>query len=140
MIHTPDRDTLRQQFNDIWQAYLNKTPLPPDQITVAKIIEEHPEYHVQLSKLDKDYLPENGEANPYLHLSLHVSLREQISIDRPSGICNIAQSLQRKGLEQHDIEHQMMEVLAHEMWRAMREGTEFDEKAYVEKLQGLVSD
>jgi len=110
------------------------------QTIIANIIELHPEYHSLLDNentLDKDYLPEQGETNPFLHMSMHIALHEQISTDRPAGIKTVYQKLTLKNNSAHDAEHAMMECLGEALWQAQRNQTMPDEAAYLICLQKL---
>jgi len=110
------------------------------QTIIANIIALHPEYHALLEKdnnLDKDYLPDQGETNPFLHMSMHIALHEQISTNRPDGINKLYQELTRKCNSSHDAEHAMMECLGESLWRAQRDQTMPDEHAYLACLQKL---
>ena len=100
MFYSNDRQQLRQSFFDAWQKLQYKKPLSPLEMQIAQVIVDHPEYHQLFNHpdkyLDKDYLPEFGETNPFLHLSLHLSIRDQVSTNRPPGmkkIFNLARGL-----------------------------------------------
>ena len=86
----------------------------------------------------KDYLPEAGETNPFLHMGLHLGLREQLQTNRPAGIQIIYKNLQQKLENQHTVEHQMMECLAQCLWEAQRNQSAPNEELYLEKLQHLL--
>ena len=110
------------------------------QTIIANIIELHPEYHSLLDNentLDKNYLPEHGETNPFLHMSMHIALHEQISTDRPTSIKTTYQKLCLQHSSAHDAEHAMMECLGEALWQAQRNQTEPDEQAYLMCLQKL---
>ena len=101
----------------------------------------HPEYHMLLSDpegaVSQDYTPERGETNPFLHLSMHLSISEQISIDQPPGIKAIAEKLAQKTGSEHDGQHAMMECLGQVMWEAQREGQALSPEKYLEALKRL---
>ena len=115
-------------------------PLDGIEVLVAKVIRAHPEYHAVLAKRDtsedRDYLPESGETNPFLHMGMHIALREQANTDRPAGIGKIyARMVEMRG--QHEAEHAMMECLGESLWRAQRDNRAPDEAAYLECLKKI---
>ena len=111
------------------------------EILASDWMEQHPEYHALLANpggaLEQDYTPERGETNPFLHLSMHLSISEQISIDQPPGIREIAQKLTKKLGSEHEAQHQMMECLGQVMWEAQREGGQLSPEKYLEALNRL---
>ncbi len=133
------RDNTRQFFFDSWHKYQEKKPLQPLEQQVCDIISIHPEYHPMLAKqqIEKDYLPEAGETNPFLHMGLHLGLREHIATNRPNGIQTIYQTLAPKMASLHDLEHQMIECLAEALWQSQQYGTPLNEQAYLNCLQQL---
>lgn len=135
-----DRNQLREVFFESWKTHLNGIPLDPMQQVIVRIIELHPEYHGLMENkahLDKDYLPEQGETNPFLHMGMHIALHEQISTNRPEGITTIYQQLVTKFQSAHDAEHAMMDCLGEAMWQAQRDQKMPDEIAYLECLKKL---
>ena len=100
----------------------------------------HPEYHAMLddpdSYLDRDYQPEGGDTNPFLHMSLHLAIREQLSIDQPPGICAAYANLLQAIGEEHAALHRMLDCLAEVLWRAERTGTPPDGRFYLDCLSG----
>ena len=104
------------------------------QQTIANIVGLHPEYHELLNKpdeIERDYTPEMGQTNPFLHMSMHMALHEQISTDRPAGITDAYQQLCEKCGSAHDAEHAMMECLGEALWTAQRNNQMPDETAYL---------
>lgn len=136
-----DRDQLRRFYFTAWQKYGAKVPLQPLEQMVAEVIALHPEYHALFSGEDKgigrEYLPEMGETNPYLHMGLHISIREQIAGNLPPGVREAHQSLLKRTRDVHAAEHIMMDVLAETLWQAQRDNLPPDEKAYLRKLRKL---
>ncbi len=134
------RDQIRQIYLDVWQKMQNQKLLEPMEAIIADIIQLHPEYHKMLTKgedaRNKDFLPEQGETNPFLHMGMHIALREQASTDRPVGFKVIYQKLLVKQ-GQHDAEHAMMECLAEALWHSQKNNMPFDEIAYIESLKAL---
>lgn len=133
-----DRDQLRKVFYDSWQAKLSAAPLDAMQTVIVRIIELHPEYHKLFNSADaiaRDYLPEQGETNPFLHMSMHIALAEQLSTERPAGIRACYQKLLEKHGTAHAAEHEMMECLGEALWQAQRAQQAPDEAAYLRCLQ-----
>lgn len=137
---TNDRNELRRTFFDCWKARKQQQPLDAMQQIIANIVELHPEYHGLLENetaLERDYLPEQGETNPFLHMSMHVALHEQISTDRPAGIKLVYQKLSLQHGSAHDAEHAMMDCLGEALWQAQRNNAMPDEQAYLDCLRKL---
>jgi hypothetical protein len=139
--HDQSRDQLRQMYIDAWRKRRERMPIEPLEAQIADIIELHPEYHAALEDpdrvLDRDYSPEGGQSNPFLHMSLHLAIREQIATDRPSGIRQAFTEIARRFGSEHDAEHQMIELLAQAMWEAQRSGLPPDERLYLEQIRRL---
>lgn len=135
-----NRIELRRVFMQAWKGQREGATLDAMQQVIVNIIQLHPEYHSLLENedtLDKDYTPEHGEANPFLHMSMHIALHEQISTDRPAGIKTCYQKLTLKQGSAHEAEHAMMECLGESLWQAQRNNTMPDENAYLHCLQKL---
>lgn len=139
MIFGNDRNELRRMYHDAWRKHRQGEPLSPLDAQIADIVALHPEYHAAIEgeDTDKDFLPEEGTANPYLHMGLHLGLREQIGTDRPAGIRAIFDSLCHRLGDPHDAEHRMIECLAETLWEAQRSSTSPDELRYLEGLRQL---
>ena len=134
------RDQLRQMYFNAWRKYRERLPLEPVEAQVADVIALHPEYHALLESpeaLHKDWTPEHGQTNPFLHMGLHLAIREQVATDRPSGIRAAYQQLCAKHGETHATEHQMIECLAEALWNAQRNNQPPNEQAYLARLQQL---
>ncbi len=135
---TDQREQLRKFYCDSWAKHLQqKEPLTPLEQQVAAVVKEHPEYHKLLENEDAsvsaDYLPEMGDTNPFLHLGMHLGIREQVITDRPPGIAELYQRLVAlKGI--HDAEHEMMECLGEMMWQAQQSQTAPDDILYLDCL------
>ena len=142
MFFAQDRDQLRQAFFDAWQKLQQRQALTPLEEMINGVIKMHPEYHKLLEQKsqfkEQEYPPELGETNPFLHMAMHIALHEQISTDRPAGIRDVARQLLKKRQQPHDVEHEMMEHLAEEMWRSQRYNVLPDEQAYLLQLQALL--
>ena len=134
---------VRRYFGHVWQNRLNPLQLDALQQKALRIIEAHPEYQIYLEQveeyLDKNWTPEQGETNPFLHLSLHLSIQEQVGIDRPFGIRAIHQKL--IGMHNDNwvkAEDEMMEALVETIWQAQRHNQGLDVNAYMTRLRKLV--
>lgn len=136
-----NRDQLRQMYFDAWQRHCNQQPLEPLQAQIADVIALHPEYHALFADagrvLDKDWQPEGGATNPFLHMGLHLAVRDQVATDRPPGIRAIFQTLADKQGSLHAAEHSVIECLAEALWSAQRNGRPPDEAAYLDKLRSM---
>ena len=135
-----DRTELRRVFLDCWKLKLQGQALDALQQMIVSVIEQHPEYHSLLENsdnLDRDYHPAQSEANPFLHMSMHMALTEQISTDRPPGIRDCHQKLTQSLLSPHEAEHRMMDCLSEAIWQAQRNNTMPDETAYLACLRKL---
>jgi len=134
------RDEVRLVYLQVWQKMQDQSLLEPMEAIIADVIQLHPEYHQWLlageSTAEKDFPPEDGQTNPFLHMGMHITLREQSASDRPAGIQGVYQNLvQQMGI--HDAEHAMMECLGEVLWTAQRTNTMPDEDAYLTCLRKL---
>lgn len=134
-----DRNAIRQQYIDAWQKSRAGRPMTPLETMIAQVIADHPEYHALLESADtalgRDYLPEQGATNPFLHMGMHLALREQVATDRPPGIRAVHRRLSRATGDPLEAEHRMMNHLAEALWQAQRDGVPPDENAYLRSLQ-----
>ena len=134
----PSREQVRQFFCESWRKYRERQILEGAEATAADLITEHPEYHALLENPDaavtQEFTPETGQMNPFLHLSLHLAIADQISIDQPQGIRAAYQAL-RNRLDVHEAEHALLECLGEALWRAQREGGGIDAVAYMECIR-----
>jgi hypothetical protein len=136
-----DRTELRKVFYDCWKRKRDGQPLDAMQQVIAGVIEQHPEYHSLLENdvhLDRDFHAVDGEANPFLHMSMHIALVEQITTDRPPGIRAYHQQLTRALGTVHEAEHRMMECLSEAIWQAQRNRQMPDESAYLNCLKKII--
>lgn len=129
-----DRGGMRQVFFSTWQKYGLSQPLQGVESILIDVILLHPEYHAILENQDKyldyDFPPEQGQGNPFLHMSLHVTIEEQLSMDNPSGIRQHLQTLQQKH-DKHDALHVLLECLAEAIWKAQRNESSDLEQEYL---------
>ncbi len=139
--HDQDRTALRRMYVEAWRKRRESLPVEPVESQIIDVIELHPEYSRLLESgghaLDRDYTPEEGQTNPFLHMGLHLAIREQVSTDRPAGIASVYRSLAAKLGQVHDAEHTMIECLGQALWHAQRSGLPPDEAAYLESLRRL---
>jgi uncharacterized protein DUF1841 len=131
----PTREDVREMFFGAWRKYRAGQPVAGIEALALEVILLHPEYHEALGQpgrtRDKDYF---DESNPFLHMSLHVALQEQLSIDQPPGIAARFQALLPRFQDRHEALHQALECLAETVWRAQREGAPPDAAAYLDCL------
>ena len=139
MIFGQDRNELRQMYADAWHKRRDGQPASPLEVLIADVIEMHPEYHADVinEDLDRDYLPDGGKTNPFLHMGLHLAIREQVSTDRPAGIAAIHRELTARAGDPHDSEHAMIEALAETLWEAQGLNLPPDEQEYLERLRRI---
>lgn len=139
MIFGQDRQELRKMYVDAWQKHVAGQPMSPLEAQIADVVAEHPEYHDALAgeDLDRDYTPEGGKTNPFLHMGLHLGIREQVATDRPKGIAAIHRKLAARDGDQHAAEHRMIECLAETLWEAQSANRAPDETLYLERLRRL---
>lgn len=134
MLITDSRQEARQVFFSAWRNYLDKKPIDGVEGTIVQVALQHPEYHALLEHPDqfedKDYLPEHGQTNPFLHMGMHITIEEQLSLDRPRGIKTRFKALTLQQRDAHKAQHIIMECLAEMLWQAQRQGTSPDEKSY----------
>jgi len=139
--HDQDRSGLRRRYLEAWRKHRAGTPLEPLEHQLVTVIEQHPEYHEVFADepqaLGRDYSPESGQSNPFLHLGLHLAIREQVATDRPAGIAAVHRELSRRLGDAHEAEHRMLERLGEALWLSQRSGRPPDEAAYLESLRQL---
>lgn len=136
------REQLRRMYLDAWRKFSAKQPLEPLEAQLAAVIVEHPEYVHWLdagdAALAAEFTPERGEANPFLHMGMHLAIREQVATDRPRGIAEVHRKLASKLGDAHAAEHAMLESLGQALWEAQRANRMPDEQAYLERLKMLL--
>jgi hypothetical protein len=132
----PSREQVRGMFFGTWRKYRAGEPLAGIESLALDVILLHPEYHGMLGLpakfREKDY---SDETNPFLHMSLHLALEEQISIDQPPGIRGLYEKMILKFKDRHTALHEALECLAETMWRAQRDKTPPDAAAYLQCLE-----
>lgn len=135
-----DRNELRQMFYTAWSNYNAKAVLQPLEQMIVNVIQLHPEYHSLLedqSTIEQDFTPEMGGTNPFLHMSMHISIQEQLSTGRPANILESYKALLTKHQDAHHVEHMMMECLGQMIWQAQRDQTQPNEAHYIECVEKL---
>lgn len=138
-MYSNNRDAYRQTYFDTWQKYHKRLPLETLEAQLIEIILMHPEYHTLLDKPDA-YRNQSFilEENPFYHMSLHLSVQEQICNNRPSGIALIYQQLIKLDRNAHEVQHQIMTCLAQIMQQAQQNGLMPDEQLYLAELKKLL--
>jgi hypothetical protein len=134
------RDALRATWHEAWRKRRERLPMQALEHQIADVIAEHPEYHALLQgdagQLEADSVA-SGSHNPFLHMGLHLALREQLATNRPAGIAAVRSRLESRLASAHAAEHRMIEVLADVLWQSQRGGGAPDERAYLERLLQL---
>jgi uncharacterized protein DUF1841 len=138
----PSRNDARRFLVDAWAKYRAQQPLTDLERTAAAIVALHPEYHAVIEDpdrhLERDWPPESGDVNPFLHLSLHLAVTEQLSIDRPPGIRAHFERLRATKGDEHAALHAMLDCLGEMIWHAQRHGTSPDAAVYFACLERRV--
>ena len=136
---TPSRQQARNLFFDTWEKYSSSQTLEGLEQTVLEVVLLHPEYHALLDQrdthVDRDYPPESGKLNPFLHLSLHLAVAEQLAMDQPPGIADVFARLTARNGDRHAALHAVLDCLGETIWQANRTGSPPDQSAYLACLQ-----
>jgi len=134
----PSRDQVRSFFIEAWRKRCAREVLTPMETTAADIIGHHPEYHAIIEDpdaIDRDFTPEDGGINPFLHLSLHLAIEEHLSIDQPPGIRAAFEAACAHRGNRHDAMHDALECLGETLFEAQRNGSQPDGPAYIASLK-----
>jgi len=135
-VYAPTRDQARQFFFDTWRKYRAGEALAGLETVALEVLLAHAEYRPILDDPDRyagrDYTPEQGGINPFLHLSLHLAIEEQLSIDQPPGIRAEYERLGAALGDVHDAKHVLLECLGEMLWQTQRAGMAPDANAYLE--------
>jgi cell division FtsZ-interacting protein ZapD len=133
------REQLRRTYAEAWAKHLANSPLTPLEALITDVIGAHPEYQSVLANADTAIAFEQNAAgtaeNPFLHLGLHLAVREQLLLDRPPGIRDLHRQLQGPYGDAHAAEHALMEALGEELYAAQRSGQAPDEKQYLSRAR-----
>ena len=136
---TPSRDEARRFLIDAWKKRREGAPLSGLEQQAASIIALHPEYHALLetpeASVGRDFAPESGSVNPFLHLSLHLAVAEQLAIDQPPGIRAQYERVRLAHRDEHPAQHAVLECLGEVLWHAQRHGTAPDAALYLACLE-----
>ena len=139
----PSREEVRRFFTDAWRKHQAGAPLSPLEAMALDWMTQHPEYRDVLDAPAEaaaaDYSIDAAQSNPFLHLSMHLAIAEQLSIDQPPGIRAAFDALVRRTGSPHAAAHETMECLGETIWRAQRDRTPPDGAAYVECLRRRAS-
>lgn len=139
----PSREQVRQFFCDIWHKHHTQLSLTPLENLAWKWIVAHPEYHALLADksaaLTQDFSIGLHQTNPFLHLAMHLSISEQITIDQPSGIRHLSIGLIQKLDSEHEAHHYMMECLGATLWNSQRYHAPLDSSAYLACIEQQLS-
>jgi hypothetical protein len=140
VIFGQDRRELRQMYGDAWRKAQAGEILSPLEAQIVQVIEDHPEYREDVldPDLERSYTVEEGRTNPFLHMGLHLALRDQVATDRPPGIRETFRKLAAREGDRLEAEHRAIDCLAETLWEAQRANAAPDEQAYLEKLKRLL--
>lgn len=129
------RDQLRRTYSDAWRKHQDLAPMSVQEASIAAIIELHPEYQALIADaanaLAFEPGAQTGQQNPFLHMGLHLAIRDQLAVDRPPGVRTLHEQLQRSLGDAHAAEHALMEALGEVLWLANRDGRAPDEQQYM---------
>ncbi|MBK1614284.1 hypothetical protein CKO44_12480 [Rubrivivax gelatinosus] len=135
----PNQADVRRFFCGAYAKYREGAPVDPMEAIATRWIAEHPEYHAELADLEAalaaDYRIDAGRTNPFLHLSMHLSIEEQCGIDQPTGIRQAVSLLAARRNSLHDAHHEVMECLGEMLWTSQRSGLPPDGQAYIEAVR-----
>jgi Domain of unknown function (DUF1841) len=140
-VFNPSQADVRRFFCQTYAKHVGKQILSPLENIAARWLVEHPEYHTDLSNetaaIERDYPPEGGQSNPFLHLAMHLSISEQVQADLPAGLkVAYGMALAKIG-DPHHTHHAIMEVLGKVLWDAQRQSTTPDMDALVDGVRAL---
>jgi Domain of unknown function (DUF1841) len=135
----PSQHDVRRFFCEAWRKDRERLALEPIEVLAAQWIEQHPEHQADLADVDAalaaHYSVEGGRTNPFLHLSMHLTISEQCSIDQPRGIRQAVELLAARRGSLHDAHHEVMECLGEMVWASQRSGQPPDGQAYLERVR-----
>ena len=139
MIFGQDRDELRQMYFDAWRKARENAPLSALEEQIAAVIEMHPEYHAAMIAAQVDDAPtlDGSQSNPFLHMGLHLAVREQLGTNRPAGIRDIFSRIAAGYPDLHAAEHAVIECLAETLWEAQSNNELPDDAKYIERLRAI---
>ncbi len=136
------REAIRTLFYEAWGKHKNKQDLTAEETLLAQLIEQHPDYieifDDEEKHLNTDFKTDGSEENPFLHLSFHHALLDQVGVDQPQGIRALYEQLVKKVGDAHEAEHQIMSILAHMIWEMLKSKKTFDHEDYLKEIQKLI--
>jgi hypothetical protein len=142
-VFQPSQNDVRRFLCETWRKQRAGLPMDAMESQIAPWLDAHPEYEADLSDVDAAlaavYTVEAGRTNPFLHLSMHLSIAEQVSIDQPSGIRAAVQRLAEQRGSLHAAHHDVMECLGEMVWASQRSGLPPDGQSYLEAVQRRAS-
>lgn len=135
-----NRNDYRETFFTVWTKLQQQQPISDTmENIIAQVIKQHPEYHPALADrdntMDKDYSPEMGDSNPFLHMSMHIGITEQLMVDQPQGIKSLYQQLCSKLKNHHEVDHLIMECLGDMMWQSQQNNSMPDMNRYLQCIK-----
>ena len=135
----PSQADVRKFFCAVFAKWQTAQPMDALETLASQWVAEHPEYHADFADaeaaVDKMYEVEGGKTNPFLHLSMHLSISEQCSIDQPPGIRQAVELLTARRGDLHEAHHEVMECLGRMIWESQRAGRPPDGQAYIEHVR-----
>ena len=135
----PSQADVRRFFCSVYTKWRHAQPMDALETLASQWVAEHPEYHADFSDVDaaleRMYEVKDGKTNPFLHLSMHLSVSEQCSIDQPRGIRQAVELLTAKRDSLHDAHHETMDALGQMIWESQRSGRPPDGQAYIDAVQ-----
>lgn len=135
----PSPSDVRRFFCDVYRKQRTGEAMEAIEVLTGQWIDEHPEFHADLADADEALrlitAPETGRTNPFLHLSMHLSISEQCSIDQPAGVRQAVELLAARLDSLHEAHHQAMECLGQMVWESQRSGRPPDGQAYLDALR-----
>jgi len=139
MLIQPSQADVRRFFCGVYAKARTSTPLEPMEMLVSQWIDEHPEFHAELADVDaalaRMHEVDSTRENPFLHLSMHLSISEQCSIDQPRGIRQAVELLSHKLNSLHEAHHRTMECLGRMVFESQRSGRMPDGGVYIDCVQ-----
>jgi len=141
-LYNPTKDQVRQFFFDTWAKFKQHASLSDLEKIALDVMQMHPEYHAVLDSperhINQQYFPEMGETNPFLHMSLHLSVIEQVTINQPIGISAVYGKLSIKHNDVHTAQHDLLECLAETIWQSQRNSVPLNSAQYLQLLNQKV--
>lgn len=139
----PSQHDVRRFFCEAFRKQRDGLPATPIETLAAQWVAEHPEYHAELADveaaLEASWAVEDGRTNPFLHLSMHLTIVEQCSIDQPRGIREAVERLAARHGSLHQAHHEVMECLGRMVWTSQRSGLPPDGQAYLDCVRACAS-